>query len=364
MFAEAGDHETLCFAPGRYDLTGPLEIRALTGVTIRGEGAAQGDVVLDFFGQTSGDTGISATAMTDLTIENLTVIDAAAQDVFATGGSGITIRHVSAGWVRRVAPMTPGSYALYPVNTTNVVIEDSEAFGGADSGIYVGQTTNCAIRRNQVHDNVGGIEIENSTNCEVYDNTVEHNTAGILVFELPSLPLQGSTTSVHANRICSNNTPNFALPGTTVEGVPAGVGIMLMAANHVEVYRNVICDDESTGILVISYATSMMPLPMNPGTYDGFADHICLHDNTFSGNGTMPQGPIAAVQGQSMDALYPPAHDMDDILTDGVFNGPGQLCIDTTGTFRTADPASSFTVQSHERTPFTCACAPIPAIQL
>jgi parallel beta-helix repeat protein len=261
----------------------------------------------------------------------------------------------------------PGSYAIYPVNSTDVVVEDSEAFAGADSGIYVGQTTNCAIRRNHVHDNVGGIEIENSTNCEVYDNVVEHNTAGILVFEIPSLPARGSTTSVHHNEICSNDTPNFGYPGTTVSGVPAGIGIMLLAAHHVEVHHNHICGDDSTGILLISYRTSMMPPPVDPGTYDGFARDICLHDNDFSGapNGTMPDGIIAAVQGQSVDPTAP----IDDILTDGDFDmagtGTGNLCMDGTGSFRVAIPWD-FTTQRHDRAPYgaPCACDPIPAVAL
>lgn len=362
MFVEARDGETLCFAPGTYEITETLEIRDRTGVTIRGAGATRADVVLDFFGQAAGAKGISATGMTDVVIENLTALDSPGDDIYVTGSTGVTIRNVRAGWVRRVG-MMPGSYALYPVNSTGVLVEDTETFGGADSGIYVGQTENCIVRGNDVHDNVGGIEIENSTNCEVHDNDVVDNTVGVLVFEVPGLPLRGSTTSVHDNHICSNNTPNFGYPGTPVAGLPPGIGIMLLAANRVDVHHNEICDNDSTGILVLGYATSGLPDPMD-ATYDGFAEDICLHDNTFPEampNGLMPESPVSIIQ----DLAMPRPDPMEDILVDGVFASAEELSVDMTGRFRDANAPSMFTAQSTDRTPYLRACpTPVPPVTL
>ena len=62
--------------------------------------------------------------------------------------------------------------------------------GASDAGIYVGQSRNIVVRRNQVEFNVAGIEIENSTDADVYDNMATNNTGGILVFNLPGPPVQ------------------------------------------------------------------------------------------------------------------------------------------------------------------------------
>src|SRR3546814_12036407 len=111
---------------------------------------------------------------------------------------------------------------LYPVQTRNVLIEDSVVIGASDAGIYVGQSQDVVVRRNRAEKNVAGIEIENCIGADVYDNVTTGNTGGILVFNMPDLPQPGHTTRVFNNRIVANNTDNFGRPGTAVAEVPAG----------------------------------------------------------------------------------------------------------------------------------------------
>ncbi len=115
-------------------------------------------------------------------------------------GENITIRGVRVEWTR--GPDTDnGAYGLYPVQTRNVLIEDSVVIGASDAGIYVGQSQNIVVRRNRAERNVAGVEIENCIGADVYDNVATGNTGGILVFNMSDLPQPGHTTRVFGNRV-------------------------------------------------------------------------------------------------------------------------------------------------------------------
>lgn len=335
MFEDAQDGETLCLSPGTYTFADGLAFRDHTGVTIRGTGATRDDVVLDFSDLATAK-GITVMAATDFTIENMTLLDAPGDNLFIGGSTNVTIRGVRSGWENR---SPAGRYALYPVESTNVLIEDSEAFGSADAGIYVGQTTNCIVRNSRATANVAGIEIENSTNCEVTGNTAEDNTGGILVFELPGLALHGSGTLVHDNIIRGNNRANFGEAGTTVALVPDGTGVMLLAANDVEVRDNTVENNGSTGLLAISYTTAVAvgAAASTDDTFDPYNEGIYIHDNTFTGNGTDP----ASLWSTVLAGVNP----LEDIIYDGTAGRDlaqdAVFCVGGTATFRNLDFANN-----------------------
>jgi len=187
---------------------------------------------------------------------------------------------------------TNGSYGLYPVQCKNVLIEDSVVKGASDAGIYVGQSKNIIVRRNRAEYNVAGIEIENSQDADVYQNTSTNNTGGLLAFNLPDLPVKdGRNARLFENQVYANNTPNFAPKGTMVAKVPAGTGVIILATNHIDVYKNTIKDNATANVSIISYLTTGNP--MNDPTYDPYSDDIYIHDNTISGGGNNPTGRIA-----------------------------------------------------------------------
>lgn len=355
---DLNDGETFCFAPGTYQFTDEIGISNLDGVTVRGTGTAPADVVLDFTGETGGAKGLNFQSMDSLTIENLTVLDAPGDNVFVTGSNGLTMRDIVSGWVSR--PMNArGRYALYPVSSTNVLLENVEAFGSSDAGIYVGQATNCIVRNSLAHDNVAGIEIENSLNCDVLNNTARNNTGGILVFELPGLPTRGGGTTLRGNTIDANNTENFAEAGTIVSFLPTGTGIMLLAANDVEIDANTITGNLTTGALVVGYATAEAAGagPSTDPDYDGFTENVWFHDNTFTGNGTMPTATnpaVAVVLGAGMVST------LEDVLWDGdVAMGDTDmtLCIEGTATFRNID-APTFGMPTTDISAHRCSQTP------
>jgi nitrous oxidase accessory protein NosD len=75
-----------------------------------------------------------------------------------TGAEDVTFRDIKVSWDAGSATEN-GAYAVYPVNSSRVIVEDSEVVGAADAGIYVGQCNQAIVRNNVVYGNVAGIEI-------------------------------------------------------------------------------------------------------------------------------------------------------------------------------------------------------------
>jgi parallel beta-helix repeat protein len=127
---------------------------------------------------------------------------------------------------------------------------------------------------------VAGIEIENSLNAEVYGNQAYNNTGGILVFDLPDLQLKkGGFCRVYNNRISENNQLNFAPKGNIVGKVPQGTGILLLAANNVEIFNNEIINNRTVGTGIISYYITENPI--KDSIYYPYPTAVFIHDNNF-----------------------------------------------------------------------------------
>lgn len=255
------------------------------GVTIRGAGMDK--TILSFAGQKEGAAGILVSAG-DFVIEDLTIQDTTKDAIKVTGATNVTFRRIKTEWTKGPQESN-GAYGIYPVQCTNILIEDSVAIGASDAGIYVGQSQHIVVRRNRAEFNVAGIEIENSTFADVYENTATNNTGGILVFDLPDLPVQGGkNTRIFKNTIVKNNTPNFAPSGNIVATVPAGTGLMIMANDNIEAFENTITDNITASVLVVSYLITEKPI--KDKAYDPYPEKIYIHNNTISGGGTDPTG--------------------------------------------------------------------------
>lgn len=238
----------------------------VTNLTIKGAGMAKatseattasGKTALDFTG-TAGD-GFFITNTKDVILSDFGVFEAANNAIKLKDTDGIIIRDIATVWETDYQASN-GAYGLYPVETSNVLIENSYVQGSADAGVYVGQSDNIVVRNNIAYKNVAGIEIENSTNADVYGNTAEGNTGGVLVFDLPiGNGKYGSGVRVFDNIIKENNAPNFANASSNPGGVhivPPGTGVIVLSTSDVEIYNNTITDHQTTSIAVTSY---MMP---------------------------------------------------------------------------------------------------------
>jgi parallel beta-helix repeat protein len=297
---EAQPGDTVQLARGRYELTQGLSL-AVNGVTVRGAGESR--TILSFAGQRRGAEGLLVTA-NGVTLRDFAVEDARGDAIKVRDCEGITFTGVRAEWTRGPNPDN-GAYGLYPVNCSNVLIEDSIARGASDAGIYVGQSRNIIVRDNIAEYNVAGIEIENSTNADVFGNTAEHNTGGILVFDLPGLPqVGGHSVRVFRNTIVNNDTPNFAPAGNIVASVPTGTGILIMANRDVHVFENQIGEHGTANVIVTAYRESFEDTNYNP-----LPRNIMIRDNRFGNAGFAPAGDLAALT--QMGVVLP------DVLWDG-----------------------------------------------
>ncbi len=186
-----------------------------------------------------------------------------------------------------------GVYGIFPQLGTNGVVEHNIISGIEDAAIYVGMSDNVHVAYNEVFDSVAGIEIENSRHAIVESNFVYNNTGGILAFITPGLPIKTTyDVIIRNNWVSDNNTPNFGAPGSTVGGIPAGTGIMIMAADDVIVEGNIITNNKTVGILSVDHHTAaqLTNVTIDPEA-DPNSDGLKILDNVMANNGyeTIPE---------------------------------------------------------------------------
>lgn len=283
-------------------------------VTIRGQGMDKS--ILSFKGQVAGAEGLLVNA-SDFVIEDLAIEDTVGDALKVNEGDNIVIRRVRTEWTNG-PDVNNGAYGIYPVQTTNTLIEGSVAIAASDAGIYVGQSRNVVVRNNRAEFNVAGIEIENTINADVYGNVATNNTGGILVFNMPQIAQRGHSTRVYNNTVHENNTANFAAPGTAVSGVPSGSGIIINSNDKVEIFANEISNNATANILISSYFSANYAGQRElADEFDPYPEEISIYDNNFSGGGNVPDRDYLV---QVRDALYGVDGALPDIIWDGVVN--------------------------------------------
>lgn len=303
--AKPGD--TVQLAAGRYDLADGLSLD-VDNVTIKGAGPER--TVLSFKGQRGAGEGLLVTS-DRATLRDFAVEDSRGDGIKSKGSDQISFLNLRVEWTGGPKE-TNGAYGVYPVSSTNVLIDKVTVKGASDAGIYVGQSKNIIVRNSRAEFNVAGIEIENSYNADVYGNTSTHNAGGILVFDLPNLPqMGGHSHRVYRNTVVDNDTQNFAPKGNIVAGVPTGTGIMVMANRDVHVFENQIDGNKSAAVMLVAYVQTFTDKTYNPLPRD-----IVVRDNKLGRNSWDPQ----FSGGQVVKAML---KDVPPVMWDGVTTYPG-----------------------------------------
>jgi cytochrome c peroxidase len=218
-------------------------------------------------------------------------------------GNGVVVHKARNVVYRNLILHNTGLYGVYPIECDGVLVEDCKVSGARDAGIYVGQSRNIVVRRNEAFQNVTGIEIENCVNAIVEDNYVHNNTGGILVFLLPFNPSKVQDGCiVRRNRVINNNTPNFADPEAIVSNVLKGTGIMLLAADNTEVYENEIVGNGTFGIMTIGLR-QIFPAP-TPLDVDPNPDGNRIYNNILRDNGKDPDERLKRFGVPPVDLLW------------------------------------------------------------
>lgn len=308
--AKPGDVITI--PEGRYSFDRSLSL-TVDGVTIRGAGMDK--TVLSFKNQVAGAEGLLVTA-SDFTIEDLAIEDAKGDALKVNQGENIIIRRIRTEWTD--GPKTEnGAYGIYPVQTTNVLLEGNVAIAAADAGIYVGQSRNVVIRNNRAEYNVAGIEVENTFDADVYGNMATNNTGGILVFNMPNLSQPGARTRVFDNDIIANNTKNFGHEGTPVASIPAGSGVVVNSNDQVEIFNNRIKENKTANVIIASVHSSGISTDGVKDDFDAYPEGVYVYDNVLEDGGKNPDG--LELQALKL-AKFGPLGALPDILWDGYAN--------------------------------------------
>lgn len=295
--AKAGDIVEL--GEGRFDFTDGLSLD-VDNVMVKGAGADK--TILSFKGQKGAGEGLLVTS-DNVVLRDFAVEDTKGDGIKSKGSTNIVFHKLRVEWTGGPKE-TNGAYGVYPVTSTNVLIDQVSVSGASDAGIYVGQSKNIIVRKSDARFNVAGIEIENSYDADVYSNTAAFNTGGILVFDLPNLPqMGGRNVSVFANYVGKNSTPNFAPKGNIVATVPNGTGILVMANKQVHIFDNIIEENGTTNVMIAGYRA-----PFDDKNYVPTGSDIYVFQNKMGRAGWAPgpQFPGGAQLAAMMGGNLPP----------------------------------------------------------
>ncbi len=332
QFILASDGDVIELEEGNFQIKGSLSLEGKKKITIRGKGMDK--TVLSFKNQTTGAEGIKITNCENIILEDLTVQDSKGDLIKTMHVKDIIFRRIKAEWTGGPKSQN-GSYALYPVLCTNILIDSCVAIGASDAGIYVGQSQHIEVKNCTAYQNVAGIEIENSLYADVHHNHAYGNTGGILVFDLPDLiQKKGGFVKVHDNLIEENNLSNFAPKGNIVGKVPKGTGMLILATSHVDIYDNKILNHRTVGVGIISYF--MAEIAIKDKEYDPYPTAISVFNNTFERQlGRVPlEGRFAQIYrfklrfGRNVPHIvYDGVLDAARCGTDGKYLGPHKICV-------------------------------------
>lgn len=276
-FILAQDGETIELPEGNFKLSKALSIEGKKNITIKGKG--RNKTILSFLGQTEGAEGINATNCANITLQDFTIQDAKGDNIKLKECNNCTLRNMNSTWTTGVDSMN-GNYGYYPVECHGVLIENCEVSYCADAGVYVGQSYNVTVRNCLAHHNVCGIEIENCINVDVYNNYAHNNTGGFVIYDLPGLPMKnGKNVRVYNNKAEENNFKNFAKPGSYVSDIPPGSGIIVMAYDSVEIFKNKFINNKTIGCCAVSYYA--VGRKFTDSLYTPYATSVFIHDNSF-----------------------------------------------------------------------------------
>ncbi len=377
-FILAKDSSTIQLPEGHFLFSQSLSLDGKKHLTIKGMGMDK--TILSFKGQQQGAEGIKITNSENIILEDFAIEDAAGDNLKISDTDTLTIRRIRSAWTGKVSTEN-GAYGIYPVLSTQVLIENCEAIGSSDAGIYVGQSQHVIIRNNKAFYNVAGIESENSSHVEIYNNQAYENTSGLLIFNLPGLTVFGNDVKAYNNKVYNNNLKNFGVKGSIVSAVPKGTGVIIMATQNVDFYQNTIKNHKTSNLSVVSYvlfaadqdpeASSLSAAAEAQGirginsnfeqdkAYNAYPGNIYIHDNTFYNNRALPT--LSNDFGKLW--FFKNGASIPDIAYDGILPKGTKLqdpelkiCIQNNGdaSFAYLDAEHDFEAFSNDLKPFDC----------
>ena len=125
---------------GRFELTDGLSLD-VNGVTVRGAGPDK--TVLSFKGQLGAGEGLLVTS-DDVVLRDFAVEDSKGDGIKSKGADRIVYKNIRVEWTGGPKE-TNGAYGVYPVESSQVLIDSVLVKGASDAGIYVGQSQDLSL---------------------------------------------------------------------------------------------------------------------------------------------------------------------------------------------------------------------------
>jgi parallel beta-helix repeat protein len=264
---------------------------AVDGLAIVGCGGATGDRPRLVPESGVGDNGIFGVGIDGLTFQSLELDGWADNGIFTSNSNDIVYRDIVGDGNDINTNESVTIYSVFPVRSSNVLVEGCEVSNIRDAAIYVGQAYGTTVRYNRVLTSVTGIEIENSEFGDVYGNFATANAAGILSFKLTGPEKQEhGNHHFHHNVSINNNTENFGIPGTTVSTVPRGTGFFVISDQNSLYEYNIIEGNTTFGIAIVDQVllNSLDPGSFDPQSPDQNAENITVSNNRIRQNALDP----------------------------------------------------------------------------
>ncbi|HLF72782.1 MAG TPA: parallel beta-helix domain-containing protein [Anaerolineales bacterium] len=207
-------------------------------------------------------------------------------------GNGVILIRVDNFQIDHGIYVNNEGYGIFPIRTSQGLIEFNQVSGSNDTGIYIGQSQDAVIQRNRVTDCTVGINVEVSSNITVQGNAVQGNTIGMLAAVLPGLSVtETKNIQIFGNLFSRNNRPNpVTNPTEFVSQLPSGVGLLIFGADNVTTTDNTVSGNNSAGIAVIQLPPALAVLDPR---IDPFPDNDKVSQNVVLSNGSDPDPKIA-----------------------------------------------------------------------
>jgi hypothetical protein len=221
-------------------------------ITLEGTGLDRSDVLID--AEFQKHVGIRADRADGFIARNFTITHAVEHGLYTIDTDGYLYDDV--------AGLYSGEYQLFGYASDHGLIENCEAVGGGDSGIYVGGAPlsgriNTIVQNCDVHHNVMGFSGTNSNWVVLRNNDFYDNAAGIVIdaeSDHPNHP--PNHQHIIGNRIWDNNfnvystTSNVKPLGFTRNTIhiPVGTGIVIASFGETLVRGNWIWDNHTIGV--------------------------------------------------------------------------------------------------------------------
>ncbi|WP_375177408.1 parallel beta-helix domain-containing protein [Marinobacter mobilis] len=325
--------DVMSFGCGFFELDQGLLLQATENIRI--EGCGKDETVLSFRNSVNV-TGLEALNVRGITVEGLTILDSPGDAFKLKGVKWGTLRDVRAIWSGGGTPITAdnygerlhvactappfnegdpavdyvpssasGRYGIYPVESENILVENSESVGASDAGIYVGQTNTAIIRNSRAVYNVMGFEIENVQGGEYDNNVAECNTGGFLIYDLENITQYGDTSVMLNNIASNNNTYNFAHSGL-VSAVPRGTGFITLGYDNIEIFNNVFEDHSTAAVIYTSYELIDGKDKTSDKKLDPYTEGLHIHNNIMRNSGyDLPPPDLEAVLDGQVETVLP-----------------------------------------------------------